>query len=502
MKDQILYEKKIKKNTDFNVWMAFPGSRSFALSALGYMFICKQIDTMENIQFEPIYLDTKKTEIMSKNVNLLGFSFSFDMDFISILTILEKHNFKLKSSQRDDEHALIFGGGPVLSSNPEPYFEIFDFIIIGDGEDILKNVIDLCRNNKDLPRIERLKLLSELEGVYVPSIGQNEVKKLTCKNLNVITTPLLSQDSFFPNTFIIEVERGCSNRCGFCIASYINLPIRFLDYDEIIKNIDFGLQYTNKIALLGAMIAKHPRFDDICNYIYEKVQNGQKIELSFSSLRADNITDTVVKTLVACGQKHSTIAIEAASERLRKIINKNLTENQIFNCVKICKDNGLKGLKIYAILGLPNETQEDVEEFIVLAKKLKSSFKGFNFSFAFSTFVPKPHTPFQWCKREDIKTLKEKQNYLKKEFHKLGIKVAFSSAKWDYYQSILSVGSRELSDAIFEIYKNGNSSSAFKKALSKFENQYLLDETLPWDFIKMCVPKEFLKSEYKKLLKL
>lgn len=495
-----LYDKKIKNNTDFNIWMAFPGNKTFALSALGFMFLCKSFDLMEYVNFEPIYLDTKTTSIMSKDVNLMGVSFSFDMDFLSILSILNQHNIPLKASQRTENHPFVFGGGPVLTTNPEPYYEIFDFILIGDGEDVIQDIVNICRENKDKPKKEILKLLYELEGIYVPSLEKKQVKKLTCKNLNVITTPVLSDESFFKDTFIIEVERGCSNRCGFCIASYINLPIRFLDYDEIIKNIDFGLEHTNKIALLGAMIAKHPRFNDICKYIYDKVQNGQKIELSFSSLRADNITDIAIKTLVACGQKHSTIAIEAGSERLRKIINKNLTEDQIFNCVRICKTNGLKGLKIYAMLGIPTETQEDIEGFVTLAKKLKSEFKGFNFSFAFSTFVPKPHTPFQWCKREDIKSLKDKQNYLKKEFHKLGIKADFSSAKWDYYQSVLSTGSRELSDAVFEIYQNGGTSSAFKNALKNYHNDYNLDDTLPWDFIQMTKTKEFLKSEYNKLL--
>lgn len=496
-----LYDKKIKQNTDFNIWMAFPGNKTFALSALGFMFLCKSFDLMENVNFEPIYLDTKTTSIMSKDVDIMGFSFAFDMDFLSILAILDQHNIPKKSSERNENHPLIFGGGPVLTTNPEPYYEIFDFILIGDGEDIINDIVRISSENKDKPRIEVLKLLYELDGIYVPSLERKEIKKLTCKNLNVITTPVLSEESFFKNTFIIEVERGCSNRCGFCIASYINLPIRFLDYDEIIKNIDFGLEHTNKIALLGAMIAKHPRFNDICKHIYDKVQSGQKIELSFSSLRADNITDIAIKTLVACGQKHSTIAIEAGSERLRKVINKNLSEEQIFNCVRICKNNGLKGLKIYAMLGIPTETQEDIEEFINLAQKLKSEFKGFNFSFAFSTFVPKPQTPFQWCKREDLKSLKDKQNYLKKEFHKLGIKADFSSAKWDYYQAILSTGSRDLSDAVFEIYQNGGTSAAFKNALKNHDKEFNFDDTLPWDFIQMTKNKDYLKSEYKKLLK-
>ncbi|MBR1754763.1 radical SAM protein [bacterium] len=502
MTDKILYEKIFKNKSDVNLWFAYPGTKGFAYSSLGYMYLYKYFDQMPSVNFEPIFADTKKTKIMAKDIDLCGFSFSFDLDFINILNILNQHNIPLKSSQRKENDPLIFGGGPVLTANPEPYHEIFDFVIIGDGEDVFEQIITLYRENKSMPREKLLEQISELDGVYVPT-NPKKIKKLTCKNLKIITTPILSEESFFPNTFVIEIERGCSNRCGFCVASYINLPIRFLEYEEIIKNIDLGLQYTNKIALLGAMIAAHPKFDKICEYIYNKVQQGENIELSFSSLRADNIIPIAIKTLAACGQKHSTIAIEAASERLRKVINKNLTEEQIFNCVKICQENGLKGLKIYAMIGLPTETQEDIDEFIALGTKLKNAFKGFHFSFAFSTFVPKPHTPFQWCKREDLKSLKTKQNYLKKEFHKIGLSADFSSAKWDYFQSVLSNGGREISDIIFEIYENGGTASAYQNSIKKLKPcESSLETPLPWDFISMTPPKEFLKSEYKNLLKL
>ena len=173
-----LYDKKIKSNTDFNIWMAFPGNKTFALSALGFMFLCKSFDLMECVNFEPIYLDTKKTSIMSKDVNLMGFSFAFDMDFLSILTILDQHNIPKKSSERNENHPFVFGGGPVLTTNPEPYYEIFDFVIIGDGEDIINDIVKICRENREKSRKDVLKLLSELDGIYVPTLNQKQVKKL------------------------------------------------------------------------------------------------------------------------------------------------------------------------------------------------------------------------------------------------------------------------------------------------------------------------------------
>lgn len=512
MNETFLYNRLKNKTTDFNLWMAFPGIYSFALSSLGYMWLFKTIDMLEDVNVEMICTDTKKTALMIKDVNLIGFSFSFDLDFLNIFKMLQKYKIPLKSKDRNSSHPLIFGGGPVLSANPEPFCEFFDFIIIGDGEETNIKAVQICKENSQLGKSEILAKLAEIEGIYVPNSGQKLIKKAHCELSQCISSPILSEKSFFKNTFIIEIARGCSNRCGFCLASYLNLPVRFISYEQIIKTIDLGLENTDKIALLGALISAHPRFEDICNYISLKASD-KKIEMSVSSLRADSIEPEVVKTLVKCGQKNATIAIEAGSERLRKIINKNLTEEQILKTAKTAKENGLKGLKIYAMIGLPTETKEDLTETIDLAKKLKIQNKGFDLTFSFTTFVPKPHTPFQWCKRDDTKKLEQKINYLKKEFHKLGIKARFSSPKWDYYQTVLSRGSKEMADYIIKVYEMGGTLGAFKSAYKYFFKnkilpesdffalrEYNLEESLPWDFIQIPPGKEFLKKEYRRLL--
>ena len=308
----------------------------------------------------------------------------------------------------------------------------------------------------------------------------------------------------------METSRGCYNRCGFCIASYLNLPARFVDYQTIIDTIEFGLKHTNKIALLGALVSAHPKFEDICDYIYNKIQSGQKIEMSISSMRANTLTSKIVKTLVAAGQKNITIAIEAATERLRKVINKNITEEQIFNAVRVSKENGLKGIKIYAMIGLPTEREEDIREFIRLGKDLKSEFKGFDITFSFSTFVPKPHTPFQWIGREDTKSIEKKIQYLQKEFHKNGINAKFSSPKWDYYQTLLSRGDDSLTDYLIEVYKQGGKLGAYRSAAKKYnidtdkfvlENYDIEKSKLPWEIIDISPGKQILINEYNRLMK-
>lgn len=454
MTEKHLYNQLKHKNANYNVWMAFPGIYSFSMSSLGYLWICKNLDLIENINLERICTDTKTTKLIANNVDLIGFSFSFDLDFLNVFKILERYKIPLKSSDRDESNQLVFGGGPVLSSNPEPYADFFDFIIIGDGEGVNIEAIKVCQSNKGKPKKILLEELSKIDGIYVPATSQTKVKKVSCDLSDCISTPILSEKSFFKNTYIIEIARGCSNRCGFCLASYLNLPQRFVDYEKVIESIDLGLKHTNKLAILGALISAHPRFEDICKYIYNKVQENPDIELSVSSLRADAIEPEVIKTLVACGQKNTTIAIEAGSDRLRKVINKNLTEEQIINTVETAQKNGLKGLKIYAMIGLPTETQEDLKEMVDLVKKIKKEHKGFSLGFSFSTFVPKPHTPFQWCSRESTNSLEKKQNYLKKEFHKLGVKTNFTSPKWDYYQTLLSRGGRDLCEYVPTVLVN------------------------------------------------
>ena len=282
------------------------------------------------------------------------------------------------------------------------------------------------------------------------------------------------------------------------MASFLNKPYRCANYEKILAAIDEGLKYTDKIAFLGALIVAHPNFDEICEYVYKKVENGRPIELSVSSLRANRVSDIAIKTLVACGQKHATIAIEAGSERLRKEINKCLTEKELFDFVETAQKNGLKGAKIYSIVGLPTETQEDVQELVNVMLRLKKKFKTFDLSLSVSTFVPKPNTPFQYEKRETPKTLEERINFLKKNLLPKGIQVRPASVNWDDIQALFSRGDRRLGAYAVEVYKNGANLGAFKKVYRQFEKENKLppfetlvnnprnpDQPQPWSFIKV-----------------
>ena len=219
--------------SDYKIWMAFPAIYSFSMSSLGFLWMFKTLDEVEDVNIERICSDTETTQFNPKDIELIAFSFSFDLDFLEIFKMLEKYNIPLKANERNKP--LIFAGGPVVSANPELYKEIFDFFVIGDGEDINLEAVRICKANKDKSKDEILKLLSEIEGVYVPKYPKT-VHKHTKKISECIYTPILTEEAFFPNTFVIEMTRGCANRCGFCLASYLNLPLRSIPY-ETLKNI-------------------------------------------------------------------------------------------------------------------------------------------------------------------------------------------------------------------------------------------------------------------------
>ncbi|MBR5304616.1 MAG: radical SAM protein [Candidatus Gastranaerophilales bacterium] len=498
--EKFLYNRLNEKNPKLNVWLMYPAIESFAMASLGYLSIFKMLDLDSDLYVERIYSDTKIFEIPLDCLDLAGFSMSFEIDILTVIKMLKKYQIPLKSSERNDETPLIFAGGPVLMANPKPYEEFFDFISIGE-KCSLKFAIDELKKCSDLSRDEKLKKLSKIEGIYVPKYPKKEVK-ITRDNLNeeIFYTPILSEKSYFSDSFVVEIERGCPKMCKFCLASHLNIPTRFVPLNKIIEAIDFGLQYTNKLALMGAYVAGHPNFNQIIEHI-SSYCDTRPIELSISSLRADLADENLIKLLVKCNQKTATIALEAGSQRLRDYINKNLSDEQILNTLCVAQKNGLRGMKIYTMIGLPTETDEDIDALVDLVKKMKAQIKkiggAFDLTISTSTFIPKAQTPFELTERVDKKILEKRLNYLKKEFHKIGVTFRPSSVDWDVIQSILSRYDEALTDLLIEVVDRGGNLGAFKQVWKEFYKKGLImsfDEAskLPfnlnnpkWKFIKI-----------------
>lgn len=511
--EKFLWEKNYNKQPKINAWFAFPAIESFAMASVGYLSIFKMLDLMPDVYVERIYQDTKTTRVCADDVSLMGFSTSFEIDILTVIKMLKKYEIPIKSQDRGENDPLVFAGGPAVCANPLPYQDFYDFIIIGEGQ-LLPEVFQFVADNKDLSRDELLEKLSKFSGIWVPKFGKYDVEFHRDNLVEPVYTSILSDKSFFRDTFVIEIERGCPKMCNFCLASWLNLPTRFLEVEKILRDIEMALKYTNKIALLGAYVAGHPDFDKIIDFIKEK-HKISPIELSISSLRADLADEKLFKTLVECGQKHATIAIEAGSERMRKIIKKDLSDEQIFKTVETARKSGLKGIKIYIMIGFPKETDEDIEALIEIAKKLKNQNKGFDISFSLSTLIPKAHTPFENVKKEDSKSLDKKINYIKKQMHQIGVTLRPTSVEWDAIQAILSRCGYSLADYLVEVSAQGGNLGAFKHVWKDFYKNkklpqsfdeattlpYLDENEIPWEFIKAC-PRDVLKNRQKEYLEI
>lgn len=527
--EQFLYKPAVKEKEAIPVWLCFPSTYAIGMCSLGYLSIFKILDEKSFISPERIFTDTEKTIHNPNDVKMMGFSFSFELDFLNIFKTLQKYNIPLRACDRNENHPLIFGGGPVLSANPEPYAEFFDIITIGEGEYKTVDLINTYKNSIKSTKQEKIIELAQLSGVYTPSLYkitynddntiQSFIKNIDnaptsiekdCVNITEsMYSPILTGKAVFSNMFLVETARGCPKKCRFCIASYLTLPARYPQYESIINTINTGLKYTAKIGLLGALITEHPDFDRICEFVINK-RKETPVELSVSSLRADKISPIIIKTLIDGGQKSTTIAVEAGTDRLRKFINKHLSREQIFKAVKIARENGLSELKIYGIIGLPTETMADIEALANLMIELKKENPKFKLTLSISSFVPKAQTPFQWERREEIKKLQIKSDYLKKELMKHNIAFKPTSLKWDFIQSILSRGDRRLSYLLEKVYKYNGSLGSWGRSYKEILDEKIYDipsldwyglrerkqnEILPWAFINTGLNKSTLRQD-------
>jgi len=526
--EKFIYKPPVKNHDAVPMWFCFPATSMIGMCSLGYLHLFRLFDENPNIYPERIFTDTDRPLQNIKDVEIIGFSVSFEFDFQGIFSILKKYNIPFRAKDRNENHPLIFGGGPVLTTNPEPFADFFDIIVVGEGEEVLNKMMNEYKEVRNLSKKEQLIHLSKIEGVYIPSFydveynSDDTIKSITpntkdvpekinkrhIKDLNKsLYTPILTEKSVFPGMFLIEIARGCPKRCRFCMASYLTLPARYPLYENVVEAINKGLEYSDKIGLLGALITEHPDFEKICEYIL-MLKKEKDFKISVSSLRIDTITPIIVQTLVECGQKQATISVEAGSERLRKVIGKKLTEEDISKGLKIAREKGLTGLKIYGMIGLPTETQKDIEELANLMKKLKKENKGFNLTLSVSSFVPKAQTPFQWEERPDEKIINTRSNYLRKELNKNKILFKPTSVKWDYIQAIISRGDRRLSSILEKVYELGGTIGSWTKAYKEISQEYPLPdfdwyanrkrdflEILPWELIDTGVSKETLHKE-------
>jgi radical SAM superfamily enzyme YgiQ (UPF0313 family) len=496
-----LFDLPAHSADDLLVIFAFPNTYELGITSLGYQVVWKILATCPGVQVARLFTDCH--EPLPQQPDLFGFSFSWELDYGNILTLLESQRIPIWASERSDDHPLVFGGGPVFTANPEPFAPFFDFFLLGDGEELLIEVQTALREVRSADKQTQLKHLAQISGVYVPSFYPVEyldcdsrldvapLNRRTWRGETLSASSVVTEHSAWPGIYMVEVVRSCPEMCRFCLASYLTLPFRVPDVETtLIPAIEKGLRVTDRLGLLGASITQHPQFEALIDYL--AASERAQVRVSLSSVRTNTLTPKLCETLVARGSQSVTIAIESGSERLRQIINKKLSNAEILNAAQVAVASGLQGLKLYGMCGVPGEIDSDLDETVALLLQLKKQHRSLRLSFGCSTFVPKAQTPFQ---RYGVSTSAEKKlQKFQKQLRPHGIDFRPESYNWSVIQALISRGDRRVAQVLERARHYGQTLGSFRRAFKDFKGElppldYYVhsnwDETtrLPWQHL-------------------
>ncbi|MEO0430313.1 MAG: radical SAM protein [Cyanobacteria bacterium J06656_5] len=516
--EHLLFTPAVAHSDAIPVVFAFPNEYTVGITSLGYQVIWAMLAQRSDLTVGRLFTDT--TDGLPANPELMGFSVSWELDYINILNLLEQQHIPIRSCDRTQAHPLIFGGGPVLTANPEPFADFFDIVLLGDGEDLIPTFIDTYQSVRTANRQEQLRALAQVPGIYIPSLYQPVyetstgpisrvesvsgvpamVKKQTYRGNVLLASTVVTEKAAWENIFMVEVVRSCPEMCRFCLASYLTLPFRTASLDEsLIPAIERGLQVTKRLGLLGASVTQHPGFEELLDYINQPAYDD--VRLSIASVRTNTVNEKLAKTLVNHGTKSITIAVESGSEQVRQTINKKLDTADIEKAVVNAKTGGLSSVKLYGMAGIPGETETDLEATAAMMLQLKKAAKGLRLTLGCSTFVPKAHTPFQWY---GVNPKAEKRlKLLQKRLRSQGIDFRPESYSWSVIQTLISRGDRRISQLLELTRHYGDSLGSYRRAFKELKGKlppldfyvhtdWPTDQPLPWDHLEGPLPKTTL----------
>lgn len=524
------------------VAIVYPNTYFVGMSNLGLHIIYEEINLRNDSVCERIFLpekkeleayDKTKTPLMSVETqrpmhqfDVVAFDVTFEMDYFHIPLMLRHGRVPIMGKDRTEFDPIVIAGGPCATFNPEPFADFIDAFIIGEGEGIVSRVLDIIRDGKmeGLDRHAILRQLANISGVYVPSLyvpiysEDGEFKGYDIaegapttikRHFEMLTsggeTVVATNYTEFGAMYIIEVARGCGRHCRFCMAGYCFRVPRVRPLEILKEGVDRAEKLGKKVGLMGAAISDYPEVDELVTYIRSK-----DMRYSCASLRADSLTQAVVDGLADSGQKTITIAPETGSERLRRVINKGISEEHLQNAATLSAKSGIQHMRLYIMIGLPTETDEDIEAIVGLAERTQAHMaevgcKG-RLTLSINPFIPKPFTPFQWMAMDHQKTVEKKLQYIKKALQKnRRIEVLVESPKEAYIQGVLARGDRRLG-AVLAACAADRGSKSFKAemkaaGLDMDEMNYRersFDEFLPWSHLDMGMDEGYLEMEWKR----
>jgi radical SAM superfamily enzyme YgiQ (UPF0313 family) len=524
-----------------SVALTYPNAYHVGMSNLGFQTVYRLMNGLENVVCERAFLPegaggthgrvrSLESGRRLTDFDIIAFSISFENDYPNLLTILTLAGLPLLSSERHTPHPLIIAGGATSLLNPEPIASFVDCFLIGEAELILPRFFEVYE--KDLQREAVLEALAKgVPGAYVPGLYQvtygsdgtlaafrpkgnfpAKVKRVIAEDLSLwdTCTAVLTPHTIFDNTYLIEAARGCPHGCRFCAAGFVYRPPRFRTAGQLEKALSQAAGHARRVGLMAAAVSDVPGLERLC---HKAIDCG--LQLSFSSFRANLLTSAFLDVLKQARIKTATIAPDAGSERMRRVINKGISEEDILKATERLVGAGIPNLKLYFMIGLPWETMQDVESIVALCKRIKHTFlkagravsRLGQIVVSMSSFVPKPFTPFQWVPLEDLGSLKAKIKHVKDGLRRVAnIRVHADLPKWAYVQALLARGDRRTAELLMGVHKNnGNWAKTLKGSIINPDfyvyRERSLDEILPWDFIDHGINKAFLIEEYHKALR-
>lgn len=532
----------INPHAEQKVAIVYPNTYFVGMSNLGLHIIYEEINLHPSSVCERIFLpekkeldvyDKTKTPLMSVETqrpmhqfDVVAFDVTFEMDYFHIPLMLRYGRVPVMSEDRTGFDPIVIAGGPCATFNPEPFADFIDAFIIGEGEGIVTAVLERIRKGRENgeSREETIAGLAQIDGVYVPVLYTPQyddnkrfvgydiaegAPKIIRRHFEPLTsggeTVIATNFTEFGAMYIIEVARGCGRHCRFCMAGYCFRVPRVRPLDILKEGVDRAEKLGKKVGLMGAAISDYPEVDELVTYIRSK-----NMRYSCASLRADSLTQAVVDGLAESGQKTITIAPETGSERLRRVINKGISEENLRTAAQLSAKSGIQHMRLYIMIGLPTETDEDIDAIVGLAERTQAHMaevgcKG-RLTLSINPFIPKPFTPFQWMAMDHQKSVEKKLQYIKKSLQKnRRIEVLVESPKEAYIQGVLARGDRRLGKVLAACALDRGSKS-FKSEMKRAGldmddcnyRERKFEDYLPWSHLDMGLRNGYLEQEWQR----